>query len=386
MTRAVLAVTAIVLCLPAAASAGTVASGSLAPGPTGGAAVLFGDTAGENNSLVFERDPSVPAKPLKLTDTTALTDDDGAGGCDVSGNVAHCPEFDQNGISANLANATPPVDPPETNSLEARDSLPITLAFGGPGVDTITGSDGPDQMIGFGGNDVLSGGGGDDIIDGANFFAFPSPILLPDGNDQISGGAGDDILSGGTGPDNVTGGPGHDEVVGGEGPDTLDGGADNDTLVGGTGPDTITSNDGGPDEVSCGGGNDSVTGDSSDSVTGDCETVTGAVRGGPQGPQGLPGPTGPAGPNRPFLAFTAASMRARAGRRFRVRYVANGAGPVTLTVLRGNRRVQRRTLKAKRGRNSARLRLKKAGRYKLRITTAAGGATARDQIPLRVRR
>src|SRR5437763_15232936 len=73
---------------------------------------------------------------------------------------------------------------------------------GGPGADTVVGSDGPDLIVGGEGNDVLNGGGGDDRIVGGP------------GSDTLNGGAGDDTLvwHHGDGADPINGDAGSDDV------------------------------------------------------------------------------------------------------------------------------------------------------------------------------
>jgi Ca2+-binding RTX toxin-like protein len=64
--------------------------------------------------------------------------------------------------------------------------------IGGPGNDTLTGSNFAEELIGLGGNDRLFGLGG---------------------NDRLFGGAGNDILDGGAGNDTMDGGLGNDRYV-----------------------------------------------------------------------------------------------------------------------------------------------------------------------------
>ena len=86
---------------------------------------------------------------------------------------------------------------------------------GGPGDDTLVGTEGNDSLYGQAGNDTLEGLGGNDTLHGN------------EGNDILLGGAGDDFLAGQ------------------EGDDTLDGGAGNDVLGwGGFGHDILTGGDG----------------------------------------------------------------------------------------------------------------------------------------------
>ena len=426
-----LASAAALLLVPASASAGTVMAGT-APGA---AAVTFRDNnnAGEVNTLTYS---NPVGSTVQLIDTTSpLGDVDGPGGCSVVGNVATCPEFGTNYLSATLS-AGGAIPTTENNSLTGLDSLPVS-ATGGGGVDTITTSGGADSVTGNDGNDVIDGGGGGDVLDGGAIFGSDGADQVAggegndriqggsdgdtlmggggddtvfgnvqepasaagDGNDQISGGGGDDVLDGQEGADGITGGDGFDELLGRDGADTLDGGANNDTLSGQLGNDTLNSNDGGPDQDDCGGGNDTVNGDSADVVAGDCETVNGASRGGsagPGGPQGTAGPPGSNGSNGPpgpagprgsalFVSFSDSSLRVRRNRRFTVRYVANGPASVALEVRRGSTRVSRATGTSRSGRNTLRLRVASRGAYTLVLTAVSGSEAATDRIPLRVR-
>jgi len=81
--------------------------------------------------------------------------------------------------------------------------------FGGPGNDSLVGSDGNDQLFGQNGNDSLAGGKGDDTLDGGL------------GNDVLFGGDGNDRLVGRNGADSLRGGNGADLLIGGDGRDAL---------------------------------------------------------------------------------------------------------------------------------------------------------------------
>jgi Ca2+-binding RTX toxin-like protein len=95
------------------------------------------------------------------------------------------------------------------------------LLDGGAGTDTLLGEDGDDIAFGGDGDDTLRGGMGDDLLFG------------DDGDDEIYGDNGDDWVEGGDGDDLVNGGPGDDLLVGGSGADVLNGGNGDDLLVGG---------------------------------------------------------------------------------------------------------------------------------------------------------
>ena len=113
-----------------------------------------------------------------------------------------------------------------------------------------------------------------------------------DGNDTINGSYGNDVLRGGAGNDTLRGIAGDDQIDGGAGDDTIHGGADNDTVIGGPGRDsingdgdysgttlggndTIQARDGEIDQVACGYGADSAVLDANDVVdlVTDCEAV-----------------------------------------------------------------------------------------------------------------
>ena len=166
---------------------------------------------------------------------------------------------------------------------------------GGPGDNSLMGTNGADRLSGRAGDDRISGLGGDD------------PRLVGGfGDDTISGGRGDDrilghgLVRGGGGAPNyergsdaLWGGAGDDHLVGGLGPDRLGGGRGDDSLLdalgeygadrstdilsGGRGNDEILplSQAGRRDLISCGGGFDRVAADRGiDIVAGDCEDVS----------------------------------------------------------------------------------------------------------------
>jgi len=81
----------------------------------------------------------------------------------------------------------------------------------------------------------------------------------------------------------------------------------------------------------CGSGSDAVTGDGGDVVAGDCESVTGAIVGGPAGAPGAPAVTGPAD------RLVRVARVTRAARRLRVTAVSTIRGWVKVTVRRHGR-------------------------------------------------
>jgi Ca2+-binding RTX toxin-like protein len=255
-----LAALLVMLVLPPTAFAGSVNSTLT----NGGAAVNFTGGA-ESNNITFERVASGdPDKPLRLTDSSAITDGDGAGGCDVTGTVARCPEsVNGGGITAQLGAGgfgTP-------SSTEANTFISLTselvLISGGDGPDTITTGGGDDSVSGHGGDDVLSSGGGSDSVSGGGGFFFGSS----DGNDQLTGGAGNDNLNGGSGNDIVNADGGNDSVQAGAGDDSVDGGAEDDIINGADGDDTM-SGAGGDDSMSGGGIGSLATNDGNDELSG----------------------------------------------------------------------------------------------------------------------
>ena len=117
------------------------------------------------------------------------------------------------------------------------DGGPNIVSFdvlGGPGNDTISGSNLDDRLRGGKGDDDIRGRGGDDIIRGQS---------------------GQDTLRGGPGADDVRGGTAIDRVFGNSGADTLYGNSNDDIIRGGSGADFIHGGKG-EDDVKGNGGND----------------------------------------------------------------------------------------------------------------------------------
>jgi Ca2+-binding RTX toxin-like protein len=183
---------------------------------------------------------------------------------------------------------------------------------GGRGDDTLIGNDGANVIAGEPGADTIGGLGGDHELLG-DYGWTASPF-----------GAGDDTIDGGTGNDRLFGDFGADSLTGGPGVDGLDGDAGNDAL---------NSDDGGARDADyCGSGSDAVTGDSGDVVAGDCESVTGAIVGGPAGAPGTPGNVG--APGDPLVRVARVT---RTARRLRVTAVSTMRGWVKVTVRRHGR-------------------------------------------------
>lgn len=183
--------------------------------------------------------------------------------------------------------------------------------IGGPGPNTLRGTNGADNLVGNGGNDVLYafggkdnllGGEGKDWVLGGNerrALGGVKNLVGGPGNDGVNGGSDSDTLLGSSGNDFVYGEKGSDRaVVGGEGRDLIDGGTGTDRMLGEGGGDLLvdgplgegSKNDvlsGGEgddifladhvpavkDTVSCGGGFDRAVADSKDVVADDCEKV-----------------------------------------------------------------------------------------------------------------
>jgi Ca2+-binding RTX toxin-like protein len=144
---------------------------------------------------------------------------------------------------------------------------------GGPGDDTLRGTNGPDALSGKGGNDdlfglrgtdALSGGAGRDLVLGGN---EAGPLL---GDRALSGGPGGDFVGGGNGSDALSGGPGRDGIF--AGPPFGETADDVDAISAGGGNDAIEAKNvpAARDVIDCGGGFDRVLIDSKD-VTSDCE-------------------------------------------------------------------------------------------------------------------
>jgi Ca2+-binding RTX toxin-like protein len=172
------------------------------------------------------------------------------------------------------------------DTIDASGSTRSVTIYGGPGNDTILGSQAGDHIAGGSGDDTIDGQAGADHIYGDDGFnldlskrislstqilsvttayaatgAYDRDRLQTPGNDTIQGGDGNDIVLGdygviaqtaGTnrifttgnvmsvatvrpgegGADTLNGGNGADTMLGGFGSDTIDGQADNDVLIG----------------------------------------------------------------------------------------------------------------------------------------------------------
>jgi hypothetical protein len=274
---------------PAVAQAANVS----APVPAAGSprVLTYAAVAGESNQPTFTReganvvvrDPSatlVAAAPCTAPDTHTAV-------------CADAPRITQLSVTLD--------DMPDVAVVGITDVT--TSINGGPGKDSIAGSDGgADTIDGAGDEDTVNGRAGDDaVLDG----------IADNAPNHLFGGAGDDALRGGTGPDQLDGGdgfdtatyadrgadaasgvsvtlsggaatgagaPGENDTLAGvenlqgtakndtligddgantiqglDGDDTIVGGKGVDLLFGGTGNDSIDAVDQGVDRVSCGG-------------------------------------------------------------------------------------------------------------------------------------
>ena len=135
--------------------------------------------------------------------------------------------------------------------------------YGGTGDDEIWGGDGADSIWGLDGYDSLYGNGGSDRIEGG---AQPDHIRGNGGRDKLYGNGGNDRIYGGSSGDFIYGQDGFDQLFGEGGDDRLYGDDGSpDTLGGGAGNDTFITVDGAADQLFGDGGRDTLTsGDTSD--------------------------------------------------------------------------------------------------------------------------
>ena len=172
--------------------------------------------------------------------------------CETSGADAYCPA---QGITLVHMTLSVGNDSATVSGIAAK-------IEGGPGSETITGSEFNDSIYGnttteeeddeshfiegragndsiYGGNaaDDLRGGAGNDFLHG---IRGPDRLRGGAGRDTVYGGRSNDpYLDGGTGNDHVNGGRGQDNLSGGDGDDTLEGEGGSDLLEGGRGNDTF---------------------------------------------------------------------------------------------------------------------------------------------------
>ncbi len=117
---------------------------------------------------------------------------------------------------------------------------------GGLGDDEIYGSIGNDELFGSIGRDTIYGGPGLDLLAAtiapSNYPTLETAPLADVGGSRLFGGPGNDSLVGSNRWDRMQGGPGNDSLYGFEGRDFLRGGSGNDSLVGGGGIDDMNGN------------------------------------------------------------------------------------------------------------------------------------------------
>jgi Ca2+-binding RTX toxin-like protein len=184
--------------------------------------------------------------------------------------------------------------------------------IGGPGPNTLRGTNGADNLLGKGANDVLYAlGGMDNLLGGeGKDWLLGGNERRPfgaEGDKNMVGGPGNDGLLGGIGSDNTLGASGNDFLNGDIGSDRAEGGQGRDLIEGWTGSDRLLGQGGGDllihgpigesskhnvlsgaegediffadnvpavkDIVWCGSGFDRLMADSKDVVAEDCEKV-----------------------------------------------------------------------------------------------------------------
>ncbi|MEM6313808.1 MAG: calcium-binding protein [Planctomycetota bacterium] len=137
--------------------------------------------------------------------------------------------------------------------------------FGGGGADKIAGGSARDTLFGEGGRDFIDGGTGSDLIVGGG---GNDQLRGQGGDDRIYARGGNDYVDGGTGDDRLEGNAGNDLIRGGRGNDQLTGGTGLDRLEAGPGNDDLFANDGEPDELFGGTGDDTEDSDINDVLEG----------------------------------------------------------------------------------------------------------------------
>jgi Ca2+-binding RTX toxin-like protein len=164
--------------------------------------------------------------------------------------------------------------------------------FGETGNDTITGGEGRDNILGGAGSDDLSGRGGRDLIKPSSdndtinggpgrdqvLLDAPGPVEVDLGagtitgwgtksvtkTEDVVGSSFADKLRGDGGSNSLGGAGGADVITGAGGDDVLEGGAGKDQLLGLRGNDRLIARDGRAELVNGGRGNDKARVDSSD--------------------------------------------------------------------------------------------------------------------------
>jgi Ca2+-binding RTX toxin-like protein len=100
---------------------------------------------------------------------------------------------------------------------------------------------------------IVNAGSGNDSVNLSRLFLNATANGGP-GNDTLTGTQADDVLNGESGDDVLAGGPGDDHLLGGDGDDTLTGGPGLDVFHGEDGADVLDALDGVADSVLDGGG------------------------------------------------------------------------------------------------------------------------------------
>jgi hypothetical protein len=146
--------------------------------------------------------------------------------------------------------------------------------IGGPGPDTLRGTNGADNLLGNGGNDVLYALGGRDTLlggEGKDWVMGGNQRHPQGGEKTLVGGPGNDGVAIGRGSSNGVGGAGNDllveEVTPGFSTNTYSGDPGNDVFL-------VNNKPTNKDIVVCGSGFDRVLVDSKDVVASDCEQVS----------------------------------------------------------------------------------------------------------------
>ena len=146
--------------------------------------------------------------------------------------------------------------------------------IGGPGPDTLRGTNGADNLLGNGANDLLYALGGRDTLlggEGKDWLLGGNERHPQGGVKTLVGGPGNDGFSMGRGSGNAVGGAGNDflfeEATPGLSTNTYSGDPGNDVFL-------VNNKPANKDIVACGSGFDRVLADSKDVVASDCEQVS----------------------------------------------------------------------------------------------------------------
>ncbi|HEY6887281.1 MAG TPA: calcium-binding protein [Solirubrobacter sp.] len=253
---------ALILALPSAAQAGTVA----------------GNGTVSNTYTGSDVDERVTIR-TEGGDTVFVSSAIGLGGpgcMQVDGETATCPT-----AAATIVNTLAGDDTIDAGGLGAGTSLQVDAGLGGDyitdgaGNDTISGGPGGDVWIAGAGNDVFAGGDGDDTVD---YSGRGNPLTVMLNGQPVSGEAGEadtvgaDVegVLGGQGPDTIVGNNLGNRLSGGGGNDTITAGTGEDRVDGQEGDDRIDTRDGRFDSIDCGAGTDTLLADPGDSAV-NCE-------------------------------------------------------------------------------------------------------------------